>query len=52
MAASDPAGPDTQADRATRAVIAGVTELLPVQRQRAQETEDARVVPAESVKSL
>jgi 3-hydroxy-9,10-secoandrosta-1,3,5(10)-triene-9,17-dione monooxygenase len=35
-----------------QAVIAGVTELLPVLRQRAQEAEDARVVPAESVKSL
>jgi 3-hydroxy-9,10-secoandrosta-1,3,5(10)-triene-9,17-dione monooxygenase len=34
------------------AVIAGITELLPVIRQRAQETEDARVVPAESVKAL
>src|SRR5438874_2809843 len=44
--------PNTQADRATQAVVAGVTELLPVLRQRAQETEDARVVPAESVKSL
>src|SRR5205823_11579910 len=44
--------PDTQADRATQAVIAGVTELLPTLRQRAQETEDARVVPAGSVKSL
>src|SRR6266568_2579021 len=52
MAASDQAGPDTQAERATQAVIAAVTELLPVFRQRAQETEDARVVPAESVKSL
>src|SRR5690242_20860794 len=52
MAASDQAGRDTQADRATQAVIAAVTELLPTLRQRAQETEDARVVPAESVKSL
>src|SRR6201985_77947 len=52
MAAFDQAGPGTQADRATQAVIAGVTELLPTLRQRAQETEDARVVPAESVKSL
>src|SRR2546423_11290892 len=52
MAASHQAGPDTQADQATQAVIAAVTELLPVFRQRAQETEDARVVPAESVKSL
>jgi 3-hydroxy-9,10-secoandrosta-1,3,5(10)-triene-9,17-dione monooxygenase len=35
-----------------QAVIAGVTELLPVLRERAQEAEDARVVPAESVKAL
>ena len=48
MAVSDHAG--SQQD--TQAVIAGVTELLPTLRQRAQETEDARVVPAESVKSL
>ena len=34
------------------AVIAGITDLLPVLRQRAQETEDGRVVPAESVKAL
>ncbi len=34
------------------AVLAGITELLPVFRQRAQEAEDGRVVPAESVKSL
>ena len=34
------------------AVIARVTELLPVLRQRAQETEDGRAVPAESVKAL
>jgi 3-hydroxy-9,10-secoandrosta-1,3,5(10)-triene-9,17-dione monooxygenase len=33
-------------------VIAGIAELLPAFRQRAQETEDARVVPAESVKAL
>src|SRR2546423_14276351 len=46
MAVPDHARSDTQA------VIAGVTELLPVLRQRAQEAEDARVVPAESVKSL
>src|SRR6266849_2571081 len=46
MAASDQAGPDQQA------VIAGITELLPALRQRAQETEDARCVPAESVKAL
>ena len=35
-----------------QAVIAGVRDLLPVLRERAQETEDARVVPAESVKAL
>ena len=35
-----------------QAVITGVTELLPVLRQRAQEAEDHRVVPAESVKAL
>ena len=35
-----------------QAVIAGVSELLPVLRERAQETEDARVVPADSVKAL
>jgi 3-hydroxy-9,10-secoandrosta-1,3,5(10)-triene-9,17-dione monooxygenase len=46
MAALDKTGPDQQA------VIAGITELLPIFRQRAQEAEDARVVPAESVKSL
>src|SRR5215468_11053126 len=46
MAVSDSAASDAQA------VIAGVTDLLPVIRQRAQEAEDGRVVPAESVKSL
>jgi 3-hydroxy-9,10-secoandrosta-1,3,5(10)-triene-9,17-dione monooxygenase len=35
-----------------QAVIAGVTELLPAFRQRAQEAEDRRVLSAESVKSL
>ncbi|HWD04936.1 MAG TPA: flavin-dependent monooxygenase [Amycolatopsis sp.] len=34
------------------AVVAGVRDLLPVLRERAQETEDARRVPAESVKAL
>ena len=33
-------------------VIGGVRDLLPVLRQRAQEAEDGRVVPAESVKAL
>jgi 3-hydroxy-9,10-secoandrosta-1,3,5(10)-triene-9,17-dione monooxygenase len=34
------------------AVIAGVRELLPTLRDRAQETEDRRVLPAETVKAL
>jgi len=34
------------------AVIAAVADLLPVLRQRAQETEDNRNVPADSVKAL
>ncbi|NKQ53112.1 flavin-dependent monooxygenase [Amycolatopsis sp. K13G38] len=34
------------------AVIAAVTELLPVLRERAQETEDTRRIPDESIKSL
>ena len=33
-------------------VIGGVRELLPVLPERAQETEDSRNVPAESVKAL
>ncbi|SEC29943.1 3-hydroxy-9,10-secoandrosta-1,3,5(10)-triene-9,17-dione monooxygenase [Amycolatopsis tolypomycina] len=33
-------------------VIAGVRDLLPVLRERAQDTEDARRVPEESVKAL
>jgi 3-hydroxy-9,10-secoandrosta-1,3,5(10)-triene-9,17-dione monooxygenase len=33
-------------------VIEGVRELLPVLRDRAQETEDGRVIPAETIKSL
>ncbi|GHF64460.1 3-hydroxy-9,10-secoandrosta-1,3,5(10)-triene-9,17-dione monooxygenase [Amycolatopsis bartoniae] len=36
----------------TRRVIAGVAELLPVLRERAQETEDGRRIPDESIKSL
>src|SRR6266568_3362500 len=52
MAASDQAGPDDQERTAQQAVIAGVTELLPVLRQRAQEAEDARAVPADSIKAL
>src|SRR5438309_10122729 len=39
-------------DTQSTATIAGIAELLPVLRQRAQDTEDARVVPAESVKAL
>jgi 3-hydroxy-9,10-secoandrosta-1,3,5(10)-triene-9,17-dione monooxygenase len=39
-------------DDVRQPVIAGVRDLLPVLRERAQETEDARVVPAESVKAL
>jgi 3-hydroxy-9,10-secoandrosta-1,3,5(10)-triene-9,17-dione monooxygenase len=35
-----------------QAVVAAVRDLLPVLRERAQDTEDARVVPAESVKAL
>jgi 3-hydroxy-9,10-secoandrosta-1,3,5(10)-triene-9,17-dione monooxygenase len=34
------------------AVVAAVADLLPTFRQRAQETEDNRVVPADSVKAL
>ena len=35
-----------------QAVVGGVGELLPMLRERAQEAEDARVVPAESIKAL
>jgi 3-hydroxy-9,10-secoandrosta-1,3,5(10)-triene-9,17-dione monooxygenase len=35
-----------------QAVVDGVRDLLPVLRERAQETEDARAVPVESVKAL
>ena len=35
-----------------REVVGAVADLLPVLRHRAQETEDNRVVPAESVKAL
>jgi 3-hydroxy-9,10-secoandrosta-1,3,5(10)-triene-9,17-dione monooxygenase len=37
---------------ADSAVLGGVRDLLPVLRERAQETEDARVVPTESVKAI
>jgi 3-hydroxy-9,10-secoandrosta-1,3,5(10)-triene-9,17-dione monooxygenase len=33
-------------------VLAGVRELLPTLRERAQDTEDARVVPTDSIKAL
>jgi 3-hydroxy-9,10-secoandrosta-1,3,5(10)-triene-9,17-dione monooxygenase len=33
-------------------VVAAVGDLLPVLRERAQETEDARVIPAETIKAL
>ena len=39
-------------ENAGHEVIGGVRELLPVLRERAQETEDGRVVPADSIKSL
>jgi 3-hydroxy-9,10-secoandrosta-1,3,5(10)-triene-9,17-dione monooxygenase len=40
-------------DQVTAAtVLAAIAELLPVLRQRAQETEDARCVPQESIKAL
>ena len=40
------------ADSVGREVIESVRELLPALRDRAQETEDGRVVPADSVKAL
>ncbi|WP_037304000.1 3-hydroxy-9,10-secoandrosta-1,3,5(10)-triene-9,17-dione monooxygenase oxygenase subunit [Amycolatopsis orientalis] len=39
-------------EHAAQDVIAGIRELLPVLRERAQEAEDARRIPEESVKSL
>ncbi len=39
-------------ERVGQSVLAAVGELLPVLRERAQETEDARVVPAETIKAL
>jgi 3-hydroxy-9,10-secoandrosta-1,3,5(10)-triene-9,17-dione monooxygenase len=39
-------------EQAGEKVIAAVSELLPVFRERAQETEDARRISAESIKSL
>ncbi|TWS21298.1 flavin-dependent monooxygenase [Tsukamurella asaccharolytica] len=39
-------------DQSVAAVLAEVAELLPTLRDRAQETEDARRIPAESIKEL
>lgn len=39
-------------DQSVDAVLAEVAELLPTLRDRAQETEDARRIPAESIKAL
>ncbi|WP_158882866.1 3-hydroxy-9,10-secoandrosta-1,3,5(10)-triene-9,17-dione monooxygenase oxygenase subunit [Amycolatopsis anabasis] len=39
-------------EQGTQEVIAGVEELLPTLRERAQDTEDARRIPDESIKSL
>ncbi|SFQ08923.1 3-hydroxy-9,10-secoandrosta-1,3,5(10)-triene-9,17-dione monooxygenase [Amycolatopsis arida] len=39
-------------EQGTAAVIAGIQELLPTLRDRAQEAEDARRVPDESIKAL
>ena len=40
------------ADKVGLEVIDAVRELLPVLRDRAQEAEDGRVVPADSIKAL
>src|SRR5258707_5586079 len=40
------------ADKVGLEVIEAVRELLPVLRDRAQEAEDGRIVPAESIKEL
>lgn len=39
-------------DMVGESVVTAVGELLPALRERAQETEDARVVPAETIKAL
>lgn len=39
-------------ERVGQSVVEAVAELLPVLRERAQEAEDARSVPAESIKAL
>lgn len=41
-----------RSDPATRQVLAAIEELLPVLRERAQETEDGRRIPEASIKSL
>jgi 3-hydroxy-9,10-secoandrosta-1,3,5(10)-triene-9,17-dione monooxygenase len=40
------------AENAGHEVIDGVRELLPTLRERAQEAEDARIIPSESIKSI
>jgi 3-hydroxy-9,10-secoandrosta-1,3,5(10)-triene-9,17-dione monooxygenase len=39
-------------DDSGQAVVSAVSELLPLLRERAQEAEDARSIPAESIKAL
>ncbi|ASR35432.1 monooxygenase [Prauserella marina] len=39
-------------ERGTAAVVAGIRDLLPVLRERAQEAEDARRIPEQSIKAL
>ena len=39
-------------DQVGHEVVEAVRELLPVLRDRAQEAEDGRVVPADSIKAL
>ncbi|WP_116040976.1 3-hydroxy-9,10-secoandrosta-1,3,5(10)-triene-9,17-dione monooxygenase oxygenase subunit [Amycolatopsis palatopharyngis] len=39
-------------EQGTHGVIAGIQELLPTLRERAQDTEDARRIPDESIKAL
>ncbi|MGB3324931.1 MAG: flavin-dependent monooxygenase, partial [Mycolicibacterium fortuitum] len=43
---------DTQLICGTHSVLAGVDELLPTLRERAQETEDLRRLPDANVKAL
>jgi 3-hydroxy-9,10-secoandrosta-1,3,5(10)-triene-9,17-dione monooxygenase len=42
----------TPSERSAREVLAGIEELLPVLRERAQEAEDARRIPDASIKAL